>query len=432
MPSVFEVLSRDHEEVKQMLSELEKGPTAANGASPDQLAVRKKMAETLVIEESKHEAVEEMYFWPTVRDRLPDGGRLADEATGQEQEAKQVLARLDKSGADDPEFEGLLGQFITAGREHIAFEETRVWPGLRSALTSTEAEELGEKLEQAKKTAPTRPHPGTPPSPGVLKSTGPIAAIADKARDVVTGRGEFNPGHLDPDHREGTHMTSMTRHYTGAASQARNAADKAADRWTQGAGRITGLIPRLPQIDLIPAVERYFDLVQRMVDINRSLTVKWVQAAGTLTGVARDQAESAADVVREMPASVGHAVHEQAAKAEQAVREQAAKAEQAEQERARQARKAEREQARQAHDQARERYQGLTKAELSDQLAERDLPKTGTVDELTQRLIEDDQARERYQGLTKAELSDQLAERDLPKTGTVDELTERLIEADSK
>jgi hypothetical protein len=374
MPSVFEVLSRDHEEVKQMLSEFEKGPTAANGASPDQLALRKKMAETLVIEESKHEAVEEMYFWPTVRDRLPDGGRLADEATGQEQEAKQVLARLDKSGADDPEFEGLLGQFITAGREHIAFEETRVWPGLRSALTSTEAEELGEKLEQAKKTAPTRPHPGTPPSPGVLKSTGPIAAIADKAWDAVTGRGELNPGH-----QEGTHMTSMTRHYTGAASQARNAADKTADLWTQGAGRITGLIPRLPQIDLIPAVERYFDLVQRMVDINRSLTVKWVQAAGTLTGVARDQAESAADVVREMPASVGHAVHEQAAKAEQA-----------EQERARQARKAEREQARQAHDQARERYEGLTKAELSDQLAERNLPKTGTVDELTERLIEAD------------------------------------------
>ena len=385
MPSVFDVLGQDHQEVKRMLAELEKGPTVTTGASDNHLMLRKKMAEQLIIEESKHEAVEEMYFWPTVRDRLPDGGRLADEATGQEQEAKQVLARLDKSGADDPEFEGLLGQFITAGREHIAFEETRVWPGLRSALTSTEAEELGEKLEQAKKTAPTRPHPGTPPSPGVLKSTGPIAAIADKAWDVVTGRGEFNP-----DHQEGTHMTSMTRHYTGAASQARNAADKTADLWTQGAGRITGLIPRLPQIDLIPAVERYFDLVQRMVDINRSLTVKWVQAAGTLTGVARDQAESGADVVREMPASVGHAVHEQAAKAEQAVREQAAKAEQAEQERARQARKAEREQARQAHDQARERYEGLTKAELSDQLAERNLPKTGTVDELTERLIEAD------------------------------------------
>ncbi len=185
-------------------------------------------------------------------------------------------------------------------------------------------------------------------------------------------------------------MTSMTRHYSDAASQARNAADKTADFWTQGAQGLTGLVPRLPQLDVIPAVERYFDLVQRMVDVNRYLTVKCVEAAGTLTGVARDQAESAADVVREVPASVGHAVHEQAAQAEQAAREQAEKAEQAEQERARQARKAEREQARQAHAKARERYAGLTKADLSDQLAARDLPKTGNVDDLIERLVEAD------------------------------------------
>jgi len=178
-------------------------------------------------------------------------------------------------------------------------------------------------------------------------------------------------------------MTIMTSQNGYAASQARNAVDKTADLWTQGTRGLTSRIPRLPQINLIPAVERYFDVVELTVDINRYLAVKWVQAAGRLTGVIRDQAESATDVVREMPASVGHAVHEQAAQAEQAVREQAEKAEQ---ERARQARKAEREQARQA----RERYEGQTKAELSDQLAERDLPKTGNVDELIERLVEAD------------------------------------------
>jgi len=185
-------------------------------------------------------------------------------------------------------------------------------------------------------------------------------------------------------------MTSMTRHYSDAASQARNAADKTADFWTQGTRSLTGLVPRVPQLDLIPAIERYFDLVQRVVDVNRFLTVKWVEAAGTLTGAVRDQAESAADVVREVPASAGHVVHEQAAQAEQAVREQAEKAEQADRERARQARKTDRELARQAHDKARERYEGLAKADLSDQLAARDLPKTGNVDDLIERLIEAD------------------------------------------
>ena len=39
--------------------------------------------------------------------------------------------------------------------------------------------------------------------------------------------------------------------------------------------------------------------------------------------------------------------------------------------------------------------------------------------------------RERYEGLTKAELADHLAERGLSKTGNVDERVERLLTADS-
>ncbi|MBO0771135.1 MAG: hemerythrin domain-containing protein [Actinobacteria bacterium] len=190
MPSVWQVLSQDHEEVKKMLSELEQGPTAAAGASEQDLARRKALAEQLVIEESRHEAVEEMYFWPAVRDKLPDGDRLADEATRQEQEGKEVLDKLGKLEAGQPEFEQLLGQFTEDGREHIGFEETQVWPGMREALSPQEANELGDKLEQAKKTAPTRPHPRTPPSPAALKGAGPAAAAADRVRDAATGRGE--------------------------------------------------------------------------------------------------------------------------------------------------------------------------------------------------------------------------------------------------
>lgn len=190
MANAFDVLAHDHQEVKRMLAELSKGPISATGASDDQLLLRKKMAEQLIIEESRHEAVEEMYFWPAVREHLPDGDRLADEATGQEQEAKEVLNKLDKLDANDEEFEQLISTFTAAAMEHITFEETQVWPGLRSALSSAAADELGDKLEKAKKTAPTRPHPHTPPSPGVLKATGPAAALADKARDAAAGRGE--------------------------------------------------------------------------------------------------------------------------------------------------------------------------------------------------------------------------------------------------
>jgi hemerythrin-like domain-containing protein len=188
MPSAFDVLASDHKQVKRLLSQFEAAP-AASGTNDSLLAARKKMAETLVIEESKHEAVEEMYFWPAVRKHLPDGDKLADQAIGQEQEGKRILGKLDKLDSGSPEFVMLLGEFTKAARDHIAFEETRVWPALRSAMTEAEAADLGDRLERAKKTAPTRPHPHTPASPGVLKTAGPAAAAADRARDAATGRG---------------------------------------------------------------------------------------------------------------------------------------------------------------------------------------------------------------------------------------------------
>ena len=189
MADAFEVLAHDHAEVKQMLTQLELGAIRQGGAGTEQLTRRKKLAEQLIIEESRHEAVEEMYFWPAVREHLPNGNELADTAIGQEDEGKEVLDKLDKLDAGDPEFEKLLAEFIRAGREHIDYEETQVWPGLRAALTAEQAQEIGSKMEAGKKTAPTRPHPRTPSSPGALKATGPVAAAADKARDAITHRG---------------------------------------------------------------------------------------------------------------------------------------------------------------------------------------------------------------------------------------------------
>jgi hemerythrin-like domain-containing protein len=57
---------------------------------------------------------------------------LADEAITQEQQARCVLAELDKLEADDARFEALLSAFTQAARRHIEFEETQVWPGLHA------------------------------------------------------------------------------------------------------------------------------------------------------------------------------------------------------------------------------------------------------------------------------------------------------------
>ncbi len=164
-------------------------------------------------------------------------------------------------------------------------------------------------------------------------------------------------------------MTSTTERYRAAASQSASTVEKIADFWTQGSKKLTDYVPAgLPQVNLVPIVERYFEFVQRTVDISRDLTIKWAESAGTLSGVVREQAESVSGLVQGQAESARDFAHEQAGKAEQAAREQA----------------------KHAHDKARERYEGLTKAELSDLLDKRDLPKTGNVDELIERLVEAD------------------------------------------
>ncbi len=115
-------------------------------------------------------------------------------------------------------------------------------------------------------------------------------------------------------------MTSMTRQYSVAAGHARTAAEKTADYWTQGARTVTDLLPGLPQVDLVPAVERYFELVQRTVDINRHLAVRWAEAVGTLFGVARENAGSAGELVRDKAEAGGDLVRDPAEQAEQAIR----------------------------------------------------------------------------------------------------------------
>jgi len=153
MADAFSVLRRDHEKVERTLAALEDGPNAGSGADQGELLARRKLTQQLSIDEAVHEAIEERYFWPVVRDRMPGGSELADEAIGQEQAAKQVLHLLEQLGAWDDGFEKLLREFIAAARDHVAFEETKVWPGLREVLSTQEISELGEKLAAAKEHA---------------------------------------------------------------------------------------------------------------------------------------------------------------------------------------------------------------------------------------------------------------------------------------
>ena len=191
-------------------------------------------------------------------------------------------------------------------------------------------------------------------------------------------------------------MTS-TESYTAAASQARQATEKSVEVWKQGAKTLTDrvdFVSNMPTLNLVEPVERYFEYVQKSVDLNRDLATRWAELVTSMTGSLRESAEKVSSVVKEQTESAADAVADiataQAKKGEEVAQDQAELAEKAEKEQARLAKQAERAAAKEAHAKAREPYEELTKAELADQLTERGLPKSGTVEELIERLVSAD------------------------------------------
>jgi F0F1-type ATP synthase membrane subunit b/b' len=195
--------------------------------------------------------------------------------------------------------------------------------------------------------------------------------------------------------------------YADTPRRAENLLTSTLQSWKSGVSTVTDqcrafpTLTTVPQFDATEAVERQFAVLQRVVDLNHEYARSLAEVANTLTGVTRQQIDSVSSAVREQVQGVSDAARsgvdtlertarDQAQQVERAEAETRAAAEEAQRQQAQEAARVQRQQRKEAHDQARERYQGLTKNELSDEAGQRGLPKTGTVDELIDRLVEND------------------------------------------
>jgi F0F1-type ATP synthase membrane subunit b/b' len=201
-------------------------------------------------------------------------------------------------------------------------------------------------------------------------------------------------------------LTSTTD-YADTTRRAENQLTSTLESWKSGLTTFTDqlrdfpTVNAFPQFDATEAVERQFAFIKRVVDLNHEYARSLAEIANTLTGVTRQQIDSVSSAVREQVQGVSDAARsgvdtlertarDQAQQAERVEAEAREAAEEAQRQQAREAARVERQQRKEAHDQARERYESLTKNELSDEAGKRGLPKTGTVDELNERLVEND------------------------------------------
>jgi hypothetical protein len=177
--------------------------------------------------------------------------------------------------------------------------------------------------------------------------------------------------------------------YADTPRRAENLLTSTLQSWKSGVSTVADqfrAFPTLntfPQFDATNGVERQFAVIKRVVDLNHEYARSLAEVANTLTGVTRQQIDSVSSAVREQVQGVSDAARSGVDTLERTARDQAAQAERAEAEAREAAEEAQRQQ-------ARERYAGLTKNELSDEAGQRGLPKTGTVDELIERLVEND------------------------------------------
>lgn len=181
----FDVLSADHARLFELTDEL----TGRAGDPTGSQTGRRRLARQLVMEASAHEAVEEQFFWPLVRDRLKDGRALALAGVAQEVGSRKLLHDLDHTGSGDDTFTTMVFSAASRIRNHVTYEEGQLWPKLQLALDPDELDRLGTQLEKAKRTAPTRPHPHVPPDSQLLRALVPWAGRLDRVLDVLTLRG---------------------------------------------------------------------------------------------------------------------------------------------------------------------------------------------------------------------------------------------------
>jgi hypothetical protein len=171
---------------------------------------------------------------------------------------------------------------------------------------------------------------------------------------------------------------TVTETYTERALQLQDTVAETMFIWLKPVQSLMKSIPgsRSGLFDPGNVMEEAVNLTRRLVEVN----AKYMD---DLTTAVREHMAGLASVVNEGAFAAAKSASAQVEKVSATVEEQAHEVERAERSAARRVKKV-------AHDSAAEQYQDMAKVELSEELAQRGLPKSGNLDELRERLIESD------------------------------------------
>jgi hemerythrin-like domain-containing protein len=151
------VLKADHQEIRKQFkrfTEAGQNATAAKGKIVD------KIIELLTV----HTYIENEVMYPEVRSLLPDLEDDVLESYEEHHVADVLVAELAEMTPDAERFDAKTTVLIENVTHHMDEEEQDWFPKVREGLSRKQLQELGAKMIELKKTAPT-----TPAQPSALK-----------------------------------------------------------------------------------------------------------------------------------------------------------------------------------------------------------------------------------------------------------------------
>jgi hemerythrin superfamily protein len=176
-PDVIELIRQQHTTIRQLFTDLEQAPPAE----------RNDKFEPLVRLLAVHETAEEEIVYPSLKTLGDAATKVVEERKKEEDEAKKVLAGLEKKDPSSPEFLEEIKRFHTAVETHATHEEAEVLP-LIARTDQEHREAMGQLFMTAEAMAPTHAHKMAPESSIGNILVGPFVAMVDRVRDAIHDR----------------------------------------------------------------------------------------------------------------------------------------------------------------------------------------------------------------------------------------------------
>lgn len=176
---VVDILTSDHQEMIALIRQIHSTPDGSQ---------RRDLADTLIAEIMRHAVAEEMYVYPAIEDHVPNGKEEVEHDKKEHHEIVKLMKRLEKVEPSDQTFMELVQELESQLTHHAGDEEADQFPKLRLHIPREKLVDLGQKVEKAKKLAPTRPHPSAPHSELFHKTVGPGVGMVDRLLDKLTHR----------------------------------------------------------------------------------------------------------------------------------------------------------------------------------------------------------------------------------------------------